>query len=100
MGVTTPIKHTADSAFTFQTEPKDHNMLQKIWDKEVLPEPSRGFVGLAIIDFYLWPVVIRPWGPKENLGIKNIEYNYLVDNVTHIIHTAADLRLNAPPQKI
>lgn len=33
---------------------------------------------------------------KENLGLKNIEYNYLVDNVTHIIHTAADLRLNAP----
>jgi len=33
---------------------------------------------------------------KEKLGLKNIEYNYLVDNITHIIHTAADLRLNSP----
>jgi polysaccharide pyruvyl transferase WcaK-like protein len=67
IGVTAPIKHTADSAFTFQPETDDYDILQKIWEREVLPEPSKGFVGLAIIDFYLWPVVIRPWGPKENL---------------------------------
>lgn len=33
---------------------------------------------------------------KEKLGINSIEYNYLVDNISHIIHTAADLRLNSP----
>ena len=24
-------------------------------------------MGLAPVDFYLWPVVMRPWGKKENL---------------------------------
>ncbi len=33
---------------------------------------------------------------NENLGLNNFEYNYLVDNITHIIHAAADLRLNSP----
>ncbi len=33
---------------------------------------------------------------KEKLGLDDDKYNYLVDNVTHIIHTAADIRLNAP----
>jgi long-chain acyl-CoA synthetase len=37
---------------------------------------------------------------KENLGLNNIEYNYLVDNITHIIHTAADLRLNSPMEDL
>ncbi len=32
---------------------------------------------------------------KKNLGLENDEYNYLVDTVTHIIHAAADIRLNA-----
>ena len=67
MGVRAPIKHTADCAFTYQTDPKDQNILQKIWDNENFPEPDKGFVGLAIIDFYLWPVVIRPWGQRKNL---------------------------------
>ena len=67
MGVTAPIMHTADSAFTFQTETEDRNILKKIWENENLPEPERSIVGLAIIDFYLWPVVIRPWGRKRNL---------------------------------
>ncbi len=67
IGVTAPIKHTADSAFTFQTEPEDRNILQKIWKQKSLLEPEAGTVGLAVIDFYLWPVVIRPWGREENL---------------------------------
>jgi long-chain acyl-CoA synthetase len=33
---------------------------------------------------------------KEGLGLENEEYNYLVDNLTYIIHAAADIRLNAP----
>jgi polysaccharide pyruvyl transferase WcaK-like protein len=67
IGVKAPIKHTADCAFTFKTEPEDKHILKKIWEKEHLPEPKNGIVGLAIIDFNLWPVVIRPWGPYENL---------------------------------
>ncbi|HEX7467853.1 MAG TPA: polysaccharide pyruvyl transferase family protein [Methanobacterium sp.] len=66
IGVNAPIKHTADCAFTFRTEPEDKNILKKIWREESLPEYRNGFVGLAIIDFNLWPVVIRPWGPNEN----------------------------------
>ena len=33
---------------------------------------------------------------KENLGLENSIYNSLVNNITHIIHSAADIRLNAP----
>lgn len=62
IGVTAPITSTADCAFTFQEEPEDHDLLNKI-----LPQPSSGVVGLAVVDFSLWPVVIRPWGRKENL---------------------------------
>lgn len=62
IGVTAPLNSTADCAFTFSPEPKDHDFLTKIW-----PEVSNGVVGLAVVDFSLWPVVIRPWGRKENL---------------------------------
>jgi polysaccharide pyruvyl transferase WcaK-like protein len=67
MGVSAPIVHTADCAFTFKTEPKDEEILLQIWKNKSLPEVKNGFVGMAIIDFYLWPVVIRPWGKRENL---------------------------------
>ena len=33
---------------------------------------------------------------EERLGLDPDEYNFLLHNVTHIIHTAADLRLNIP----
>ena len=33
---------------------------------------------------------------EEKLGLDPDEYNFLLHNVTHIIHTAADLRLNIP----
>lgn len=62
IGVTAPIDVTADCAFTFKTEKEDANILNEAFegfDLEV--------VGLAPIDFYLWPVVMRPWGKKENL---------------------------------
>lgn len=62
IGVKAPIEVTADCAFTFETLKEDANILNKIW-----PEPNSGVVGLAPIDFYLWPVVMRPWGKKENL---------------------------------
>ena len=62
IGVKAPIETTADCAFTFKTEKEDTNILEEIW-----PNPNQGVVGLAPVDFYLWPVVIRPWGKKENL---------------------------------
>ena len=62
MGVKAPIKTTADCAFTFKTEKKDDEILNELW-----PESDSGVVGLAPVDFYLWPVVMRPWGKKENL---------------------------------
>jgi long-chain acyl-CoA synthetase len=37
---------------------------------------------------------------EEKLGLTFSEYNYLVNNLTHIIHTAADIRLNAPLQDL
>jgi polysaccharide pyruvyl transferase WcaK-like protein len=67
MNVTAPIKHTADCAFTFQTEPEDYNTMEKIWNIETSSQTKEDIVGIAIIDFNLWPVVIRPWGHKENL---------------------------------
>jgi polysaccharide pyruvyl transferase WcaK-like protein len=61
IGVTAPIDVTADCAFTFKTEKKDENILKENW-----PDSNSGFVGLAPVDFYLWPVLMRPWGKKEN----------------------------------
>ena len=62
IGVKAPIQTTADCAFTFKTEKGDAEILSELW-----PESNSGVVGLAPIDFYLWPVVMRPWGKKENL---------------------------------
>jgi polysaccharide pyruvyl transferase WcaK-like protein len=62
IGVKAPIDVTADCAFTFETLKEDANILNKIW-----PGSDSGVVGLAPIDFYLWPVVMRPWGKKENM---------------------------------
>lgn len=62
MGVKATICSTADCAFTFKTEKKDAKIINELW-----PNSDGGVVGLAPIDFYLWPVVMRPWGRKENL---------------------------------
>ncbi|MBI5679720.1 MAG: polysaccharide pyruvyl transferase family protein [Methanobacterium sp.] len=62
IGVKAPIEVTADCAFTFKTEKEDADILNERWH-----ESDSGVVGLAAIDFYLWPVVMRPWGKKENL---------------------------------
>ena len=68
IGVNAPITSTADCAFTFQEDPDDHDFLEKIWS-ESTADPGRGddVVGLAVVDFSLWPVVIRPWGRKKDL---------------------------------
>jgi polysaccharide pyruvyl transferase WcaK-like protein len=62
IGVKAPIDVTADCAFTFKTLKEDANILN-----ETFSDSNLGVVGLAPIDFYLWPVVMLLWGKKENL---------------------------------
>lgn len=62
IGVTAPIISTADCAFNFQENPKDHSFFKNYW-----PEARSGVVGMAVVDFSLWPVVMRPWGKSEDL---------------------------------
>ena len=54
--VTAPVEVTADTAFSFDVEQRDAGMLNRLWPGET------GVVGLAPVDFYQWPVVIRLWG--------------------------------------
>jgi len=60
-GVTAPLEVTADNAFNFRPDPADAGLLSRAW-----PEAGPHVVGMALVDFYLWPVVMRPWGPKED----------------------------------
>ncbi len=57
--VTAPIDVTADNAFAFPTKPADEGLLSRIW-----PEASH-VVGIAAENIYLWPAIIRLWGPKR-----------------------------------
>jgi polysaccharide pyruvyl transferase WcaK-like protein len=59
-GVTAPIKVTADNAFTFDPDPADAGLLHRLW-----PEARKQIAGLALVDFNLFPVVMRLRGPKE-----------------------------------
>ncbi len=61
VGVTAPILSTADNAFTFQPREADRGWLAREW-----PRAAGGVVGLAPVDFSLWPVVMRPWGRKAD----------------------------------
>ena len=60
-GVAAPIEVTGDCAFTFETEPGDEDLLLRLW-----PEARSGVVGISVVDFNLWPVVMRPWGRREH----------------------------------
>jgi polysaccharide pyruvyl transferase WcaK-like protein len=60
-GVTAPIQVTADNALTFQTSKSDEGWIQRAW-----PEARSGLVGMAVVNYYLWPVVLRPWGKSED----------------------------------
>ena len=60
-GVTAPLAVTADNAFTFRTDPEDDGWVERAW-----PEADRGVVGFSVVDFHLWPVVMRPWGRKQD----------------------------------
>ncbi|MCE5214861.1 MAG: polysaccharide pyruvyl transferase family protein, partial [Methanobacterium sp.] len=59
IGVTCPMEVTADCAFNYTPNKEDYNILSQTWPS------SDSIVGLAVVDFNLWPVVIRPWGKKE-----------------------------------
>jgi polysaccharide pyruvyl transferase WcaK-like protein len=60
-GVTAPIISTADNALTFRPRPADVAFLQTHW-----PTVEQPVAGLALVDFSLFPVVIRPWGKRED----------------------------------
>jgi polysaccharide pyruvyl transferase WcaK-like protein len=60
-GVSAPLTATADNAFNFQPEEADAAWLRSAW-----PEAAAGAVGLALVDFTRFPVVVRPWGRAED----------------------------------
>lgn len=60
-GVTAPMRVTADNALTFTTDPADEGWVAREW-----PEAERAPVGLATVDFFRFPVVIRPWGSADD----------------------------------
>ena len=60
-GVTAPMQVTADNAFSFPTDKSDEGWVERVW-----PEARSGLVGLAMVNYYLWPVVMRPWGKRED----------------------------------
>ncbi len=60
LGVTAPVEVTADSAFEFEPSGADRDFLKRNW-----PEANGGVAGLSVMDFHLWPVVIRPFGRRE-----------------------------------
>jgi polysaccharide pyruvyl transferase WcaK-like protein len=61
IGVTAPITSTADCAFNFREKSEDHSFFSNYW-----PDRSK-IVGMAVVDFSLWPVVMRPWGRNQDL---------------------------------
>jgi polysaccharide pyruvyl transferase WcaK-like protein len=60
-GVTAPLTSTADNALTFVPRPEDAGWLKREW-----PDAAEAPVGLAPVDFFRFPVVIRPWSRRED----------------------------------
>ena len=61
LGVTAPIEVTADTAFTYEPERADEGFLRRSW-----PGTGKGVAGLSVVDFHLWPVVVRLFGKAEH----------------------------------
>jgi polysaccharide pyruvyl transferase WcaK-like protein len=57
-GVTAPLEVAADTAFLFKTAPADEDLLRR-------ELPGNGVVGIAAVDFHLFPVVPRLWGRQS-----------------------------------
>ncbi len=60
-GVTAPVEVTADNAFTYETRPEDEGWPEREW-----PLTGGGMVGMAVVDYSLFPVVLRPLGRKRD----------------------------------
>jgi polysaccharide pyruvyl transferase WcaK-like protein len=60
-GVTAPIETTADNAFTFRPHQEDQGWLREAW-----PDAGPAPIGIAAVDLFLWPVVIRPLGRRAD----------------------------------
>jgi polysaccharide pyruvyl transferase WcaK-like protein len=61
LGVTAPIQVTADNAFTFRPDAADAELLAREW-----PEAGTRVVGMALVDFYQWPVVMKLRGRQDD----------------------------------
>jgi polysaccharide pyruvyl transferase WcaK-like protein len=61
IGVTAPMTTTADNAFCYEMNPRDRDIISQVW-----PEAATRLVGMALVDFYRWPVVLRAWGDKRD----------------------------------
>ncbi len=60
MKVTAPMVSTADNALTFQPRPADAGWIAREW-----PRARQGLVGLAAVNFQLFPAIMRLWGRRE-----------------------------------
>ena len=60
-GVENRIEVTADNAFRFEPRAAD-----ALWLYEAWPDVGAAPVGIACVDYNLWPVVIRPWGRRAD----------------------------------
>lgn len=59
-GVTARIDSTADNAFRFEPVAEDRAWARSRWEREGPP------LGIAAVDVYRWPAVVRPWGRRED----------------------------------
>jgi polysaccharide pyruvyl transferase WcaK-like protein len=80
-GVTAPIRSTADNAFRFEPTPEDREWARATWEGEGRP------VGIAAVDFYRWPAVVRPWGRRED----RYWWPYYYSSSPERRHASADL---------
>jgi polysaccharide pyruvyl transferase WcaK-like protein len=61
LGVTAPMEVTADTAFTYLPDKADEGFLRRSW-----PGTGKAVAGLSVVDFHLWPVVVRLFGRAEH----------------------------------
>ncbi len=54
---------TADTSFTFQMDPADEGLLERLWPETA----SSPVTGITPVDFHMWPVVVRPWGRRSDV---------------------------------
>ena len=76
----------------------------------VRAESKEAAVRRLLREWWDWPELIKALDNRikvitgnisePQLGISDTDYEYLVHNLTHIIHTAADMRLNGPIEEL